>query len=577
MGNDLIDRLSHWKLIGFLFIVSFFVLMFGNEMVSLTHPDEVFYAQTAKEMIHHHSWMTPYIFDTPQFEKPVLFYWLLIAAFKCFGVSAFAARFWPAIFGMLGVIVTYWIAFMFFQNKKTALFSGIVLCTSLIYLILSRAVLTDMVFSIWITVALAFFVYGYLQREKRDAAIVSFFVFCALAVLTKGLLGIVFPCGVVLAFLSVQKEWNYFKSWGTLAGIILFALIAVPWHAVMLKLYENRFVDEYWFNDHLRRVLEAEHAKSNTWYFYLFTLFTGMFPWSFFLIPAVYVISKKIPSGNSLQDYTGLKFLLIWIATVYVIVQSAQSKLASYILPAFPAMAIMLGYYFTQILEGAGSFYTLKAMRIISYGIAGLLGVSSIGSLIFARKHMELIPHPQPVYIFVGLALVCAFIIVQLTKRRQYIKTIFSIGCIPMVLVIFLMAGHTYAEPWVSCKTITEAFIRIDPTDHSVILSSKFYLRGVRFYTDRKTAVLDINGEGFFSPHPVPFLNTDEKVLQFLKTQPVTYCILKKSNVEDVKRIAYQDFNVEYFDPIADKYILKITRKGFYWSFPNQRRRGSPI
>lgn len=561
MKNDFIDSLSHWKLVGFLLVVSFFVLMFGNEVVSLTHPDEVFYAQTAKEMIHYKSWMTPYIFDAPQFEKPVLFYWLLIAAFKCFGVGAFAARFWPAAFGILGVIVTYWVAFMLFKNKKTALFSGIVLCTSLIYLILSRAVLTDMVFSIFVILALAFFVYGYLNQRKRDAAIILFFVFCALAVLTKGLLGIVFPFGIILVFLLFQKEWDYFKTWGTLAGIILFAVIAIPWHVLMLQLYGHRFVDEYWFNDHLRRVLEAEHAKSNTWYFYLFTLFTGMFPWSFFLIPAVYVISKKAPLRNSLRDYTGLKFLLIWIVTVYVIVQSAQSKLASYILPAFPAMAVIIGYYFTQILEGAGSLYALKSMRIISYGIAGLLGVSSIGSLIFARNYSQMIPHPQPVTILVGSALVCSFLIVQSMRRRQYIKTIFSISCIPIVLVIFLMAGHAYAEPWVSCKIITEALNRIDLKDNSMILSSKFYLRGVRFYTDRKTAVLDINGKGFFSPHPVLFLNTDEKVLQFLKTQPVTYCILKKSGVEDIKRIVHQNFNVEYFDPIADKYILKITRK----------------
>ena len=161
----------------------------------------------------------------------------------------------------------------------------------------------------------------------------------------------------------------------------------------------------------------------------------------------------------------------------------------------------------------------------------------------------------------VGLALACSFVIVQSIKHQKYIKTIFSISCIPLVLLIFLMAGHSYAEPWVSCKTITEALIRIDSKDDSVILSSKFYLRGVRFYSDRKTAALDINGKGFFSPHPVLFLNTDEKVLQFLKTQPVTYCILKKSGVEDIKRIVHQDFNVEYFDPIADKYILKITRK----------------
>lgn len=561
MKNDWMVSGSHAKFIGFLFILSFFVLMFGNEMVSLTHPDEVFYTQTAKEMIHYHSWMTPYIFDAPQFEKPILFYWLLMAAFKCFGMSAFAARFWPAAFGMLGVMVTYWMAFMFFRNKRTAFLSAVVLGTSLLYLILSRAVLTDMVFSIWVVLALAFFVYGYFDRTKRDAAIVLFFVLCALAVLTKGMLGIVFPLGVVLVFLWVQKELNYLKTWGTLAGMVLFVVIAFPWHILMLKLYGHRFSDEYWMNDHVRRVFEAEHAKNNTWYFYLLTLFAGMFPWSFFLIPGGYTIFKKNPLGSSAQQKVALKFLLIWVVTTYAVVQSAQSKLASYIFPAFPAIAILLGHYFNQILNGAGSPYLVKSLRVISYGTAGLLGVSSLGAWIFARNYSELIPHLLPIYLFMGLALACSLIIVHSTRHRQYRKTIFSIGSIPIILLVVLTTGHPYAEPWVSCQMIVEALKRVDPKDDSVILASKFYARGVRFYADRKIAVIDINGEGFFSPHPILFLNTDQKVSQFLETQPRTYCILKKSGVDDLIRIAQQNFHIEYFDHIGGKYILKATRK----------------
>ena len=85
-------------------------------------------------------------------------------------------------------------------------------------------------------------------------------------------------------------------------------------------------------------------------------------------------------------------------------------------------------------------------------------------------------------------------------------------------------------------------------------------MRGVKYYTDRKTAVIDINGSGFFSPHPIPFLNSDKKVRDFLAQQPVTYCIVKKSNVRDLERIAQGQFHVNLLDEIGGKYLLKLEK-----------------
>jgi hypothetical protein len=96
----MISQMSHGRLIFFLIILAYAFLMFGNGAISLTHPDEVFYIQTAKEMMERNSWATPYIFDAPQFEKPILTYWLLILALKIFGITAFGARFIPALLAM---------------------------------------------------------------------------------------------------------------------------------------------------------------------------------------------------------------------------------------------------------------------------------------------------------------------------------------------------------------------------------------------------------------------------------------------------------------------------------------------
>ena len=101
---------KHLRHILILFVLSYFFLIFGNGLMSLTNPDEVFYAQTAKEMSQHRSWLTPYLFGAPQFEKPVLLYWLVRVGSALFENPNFAARFFPALFGCLGVIAVYLLA-----------------------------------------------------------------------------------------------------------------------------------------------------------------------------------------------------------------------------------------------------------------------------------------------------------------------------------------------------------------------------------------------------------------------------------------------------------------------------------
>ena len=99
------------KQVFLLIVLSYFCFMFGNGIVSLTNPDEVFYTQTAKEMIKFNSWMTPYLFGQPQFEKPILLYWFLRVAFMVFGLTSFAARFFPALFAIIGVVAVYFLGF----------------------------------------------------------------------------------------------------------------------------------------------------------------------------------------------------------------------------------------------------------------------------------------------------------------------------------------------------------------------------------------------------------------------------------------------------------------------------------
>lgn len=559
MKHDSFETLSHTKLIVILLLGAYFLLMMGNGIVSLTHPDEVFYVQSAKEMVQHNSWLTPLIFDQPQFEKPIFFYWLLAINIKLFGLSAFAARFWPAFFAILGVVVTYGIAWMLFERKRLAFLSAMVLGSSFIYLALARAVLTDMVFSIWVTMTIGLFYAAYKYPSWRDKGIILSLMACGFAVLTKGVLGVLFPSATAAMFLLYKKDFSFLRRKSVLIGFFFFLLIALPWHLLMYQWYGQGFIQEYVHNVHVRRLFDAEHARLDNWYFYLGLMFAGILPWSFFWPPAARLIWRQFKEKT--PDRDKLFFLLAWIIGVYIFVQPAHSKLASYIFPVFPAIAIVIGYYLEQALKEAQQKGRAQALRMGGYIFFAFLLAAIIAGLIAANKYRDFFTHPAPIYLPMAILLLTAVVVFVFTRKGEYLKMLLAHTGVTAALLIMLLLAKPAAEPWVSCKDITDIFKKID-NSNSTVLASKFYVRGIRYYTDRPMAVMDINGKGFFSPHPIPFLNTDGKVLEFLAAQPVTYAILKDGNVHDLKRILQgHPYHLAELQGIGGKYIVRIEKK----------------
>jgi len=162
------------KYVFILFVLSYFFFMLGNGIISLTNPDEVFYAQTAKEMVKHSSWLVPYLFDAPNFEKPILLYWFLRFSFILFGISSFSARFFPALFAAFGVIAVYCFGLFGFKNSRKAFYSALVLMSALFYIGMARTVFTDMIFSAWILFALLSFFLGYTRNVHKGTSIIIF-------------------------------------------------------------------------------------------------------------------------------------------------------------------------------------------------------------------------------------------------------------------------------------------------------------------------------------------------------------------------------------------------------------------
>ena len=533
-------------------ILSYLALMFGNGMISLTNPDEVFYMQTAKEMAHRSTWFTPYLFGEPQFEKPVFAYWLWRAGFFVFGDTSFGARFFPALFAIFGALTVYFLGILGFKNENKAFISSIILMTSGLYVGLARTVLIDMIFSVLILFSLAAFYWGYAVRQKRASGILLMFVFAGLAVLAKGPLWILIPVLAIAIFLALRKDLGFFKSFASLWGLVIFLLISMPWFVFMIKKFGHIFTHEFFYNDHWRRILEAEHKGNDTWYFYPLTMVGCMFPWSLYVAASLAVIFKKLKK-DAPPIYL---FLVSWVAAVFFIFQPAHSKLTSYIFPMFPALAVLAADYIYDAVSGERRG---RALFYISLAVSLVPILAAVGAVFASGKFSMYIPSKTAVYAVSGVLAALSLLMLFLILRGKLLKGIMLVALLNPIFLSVIPFVASGVEPYVSSRDIS-GYLLNNYKVEGPIICSRMFVRGVRYYTGKDVAVMDIPGRDFFSPHPIFFLNSDDKVSAFLHERPVTFCVLKKSALEDLNRTIKKnkDLKAVLLKQLGSQYLMRI-------------------
>ena len=526
----------------------FFVL--GNNVLSLTNPDEVFYAQTTREMLQHDSWTTPYLFGAPQFEKPIFLYWLLRISSMIFGTSAFAWRFFPAVFAAAGTIAVYFLATLMFRDNRKGFLCAIILMSSGLYVGLARTVYTDMVFSVFILLALAAFWMGYVNAGRRGLGFLLFFVCAALAVLTKGPLGLILPGLTVVLFLAVRRELRVLLHKGALVGLVVFLLLAVPWYAVMIRSFGRAFTGEFFYNDHIRRILEAEHPQNDTWYFYPLSSLVGMFPWSIFVAASFVSLLARLVRRTLEPAHL---FLAFWILVTLVVFQSAHSKLVSYVFPMFPAMAMMTG----DSLYRWAAHRSGSAARWLVSGFVATALVLPAGLVVAAARFREYLPPAPWVYGLAALSVSFCVAVIVLAARRKFLECVYVMS--PVLIVAFCFGlSSTDIDSRLSSSSACR-YLREHDTGRGSVLCSKYFSRGVYYYAERDVAVVDVGGASFFSPHPIPFLDSDEKVRDFLRRQPKTYCVVDESSLRNLRRIVANSMRLDVQEKFGNEYVATVS------------------
>lgn len=324
-----------------IFILLALSLLFflGNQAIAVTDPVEANYTETAWEMLQSGDLFSPRIYGNYWYDKPVFFYWELITAFATFGKTEFAARFFPALFGVLGLFLTYGFARRLY-GEKTGFWSAVILGTSFEYWVLSKTIITDLTLFVFSNAILVCFYLAYSEGKRKLYWLC--YIFAALAVLDKGPIGLLLPGFIFLVFLILRRDLKTFLHMHFLRGMILFFILASAWYVGMWRIHGDIFLETFLGVHNILRATVSEHPQWDVWYYYTAIFFLGFFPWCFVLPMKLWQLFRehRRPTFDSAE-----LFLFLWALLINVFYQCMATKYSTYTLPALLPTAILTAKY----------------------------------------------------------------------------------------------------------------------------------------------------------------------------------------------------------------------------------------
>ena len=281
-----------------LFLLALFaVLWFGTlDYRKLIKPDEGRYAEIPREMVASGDWLTPRLNGLKYFEKPALQYWVTAAAFSVFGEHHWTARLWSALAGFLGVLAT-WFAARRLWDEDVALYAAGVLGGSLLYSLIGHVNTLDMGVSCFLSVAVFAFVLAQRDRvtpsENRNYMLGAWLAL-ALAVLSKGLIGLLLPAATLLLYTFWQRDLVLWRRLHLFSGLLLVIVVTAPWF-IAVSAANPEFAHFFFIHEHFERFLTKVHGRYQPIWYFVPILFAGMLPWLIGLLPSLWRAARRDP------------------------------------------------------------------------------------------------------------------------------------------------------------------------------------------------------------------------------------------------------------------------------------------
>jgi 4-amino-4-deoxy-L-arabinose transferase-like glycosyltransferase len=456
----------------------------------LFDPDEGRYAEIPREMLSGGDWVIPHLNALVYLEKPPLQYWLIALVFRGFGQNEFSARLCTGLAGYLTLVTVFLVGRKLWGTDagvRALLFTS----ASTLFVMLGHQLTLDMLLSFFLTAGLGCFLVAQARRENSRhwrAWMLGCWAAMALAVLTKGLIGVLIPAASLSAYVLWQRDWTLLRRLNVRWGLPLFTVIAVPWFA--LAAHANpQFLTFFFVREHFQRFLTPIEHRTEPWWFFAPVLVLGIMPWLPQAARALIVVpGARLGRGQ----FDAARLLWIWCVFVMIFFSFSDSKLIPYILPVIPALALLCARQ-----KGGEAPGSLLAGALLS--LASCMGVLAYASGLWssaATRELQLLLRPMLFWTGTLLALgalVCALCVLQ---RRPLAALAGLCGSWFLASGTILVAANA-AQALFSAKDVA-LVLRLQgaAADPGVpIFAVQSYQQSLVFYLQRPVVLVDYRDE----------------------------------------------------------------------------------
>jgi 4-amino-4-deoxy-L-arabinose transferase-like glycosyltransferase len=495
------------------------------------------HAEAAREMVVRHDWTTLYIDGLRYLEKAPLMYWTMAASYKVFGVKDWAARL-PVILGVLALLLATYSLGKRTLGERAGFWAAIVLTVSVGPYLFTRVLIPDMLIGLWLTLGFDFFLRTLDEQTPSIASCWALAATVALNVLTKGLIGIVFPAAIIGIYLILTGNLKHLLRMRLISSTLVLLVIAAPWH--IAAALENPpagqsrgFLWFYFVNEHFLRYLgkRIPHDYDTVPLLVFWALvFLWLFPWSAFLVQAVARVPHRWSDwrGGMNQRQRAMLLYAIW-AAVILLFFSFSTRQEYYAVPALPALALLIGGWLQQEDESPADSGLRRSGRIGSAVLAALAIVVFIAAMFLLAQSTStptnsdladlLKKNPNEYALAFGhifdltpralglfriplatfaIALIVGSVLNLLNRRRNLVRRANLALSIMMVFVLFAVhQGLLMFSPILSSKKLADA-VEQEYRPGDVIVSYGTYedASTLNFYVRQPVHVVNTRTEG---------------------------------------------------------------------------------
>jgi 4-amino-4-deoxy-L-arabinose transferase-like glycosyltransferase len=493
----------------------------------LFNPDEGRYAEIPREMLSGGDWVIPHLNGLDYIEKPPLQFWATASMYRVFGVSEFSARLYTALTA-LGTVALIGLLAARLGGGDTGWRAAAVLSGMIMIVVLGQLVTLDMSLTFYMTASLTGFLLAQRPGEADLKWMLMAWIGAALGVLTKGLVAAAIPAAVLAIYSLCTRDvapWLRLRwSW----GLPLFLCVTVPWHWLAAGRLSD-FLQFFFVHEHFARYLTKVADREESWWFFGMVFLIGTIPWT---VPALRVIFSGWRDRALQGPFSPTFFLWIWVLFVLVFFSLSDSKLMPYILPAMPALAVLIAMLPIATLKRD---FLITSMLTAAAGLGLLVASFYLPALIPAsanRPYFLLLA--KPVREVAALLVVSgAFVWAQGARDATRAGVFLGVGwCLAGLL---LLRTATLLTPIYSGIDLANA---VPPEDRDAPLYSvRTYDQSLTFYLQRTVTLVGYRGELDYGLRQAPngeIADVDE-FLRLWDSQTRAYAVMDKRTFNNFK------------------------------------------